>query len=69
MTRHFTVTLSGPGQVPGFIWVCHWCGEEAETPATKYTDIDADYQAHTCYAYAKWKARFWSAGPVVGARP
>lgn len=55
MSRHFTVTLSAPGQEPGFIWVCNWCGEEATTPATLHSDLVAGVVAHlgTCWPYLR----------------
>lgn len=44
----FAVTLSAPGQAPGFIWICNSCRTEATTPATLYRDLETDYQGHTC---------------------
>lgn len=46
MSRYFTVTLSAPGQEPGFIWVCNWCGAESDTPATLHSDLVAGAEAH-----------------------
>lgn len=55
MTRHFTVTLSAPGQPCGFIWVCNWCGAESETPATLHSDLVTGASAHlgTCWPYLR----------------